>query len=624
MLQVVNRFAALDLDGVQIAVIGDICIDHYYFIDSSLSEISVETGLETISVQRSEYSLGGAGNVAESLRTMGVKKVDLYGVVGDDVESLVFFSLCRKSGIGTEGVVTQKQCWHTNMYHKVIKEEKELPRFDLGNFNTISETTQEELLNRFVSHIRQYRCVIINEQLLKGLMTVGFAEQLNDVIASAPQKIFLVDTRHFVDKFHGVIYKINDKEALSYDKYASCVEEAARHLSLRWGEPLVITQGKDGALAVNKGKVHKAPGMDFTQPIDTVGAGDAFIASMAVALAGNMSFEDAVDIGNLGASASVLVLHRTGHPTLPDLKAITEEPLWRYHSEVASEQEPSQIVPDSQVEIIDVEKFATIHGYPKVAIFDNDGTISVLRQGWEIVMQEVMEDCIIDRGRPTEAIRKVIKEDVHRLIDMTTGIQTIIQMRMLVPLVKRYGLTEHILSPQQYKDIYLTALKKHMKQKMEALGRGELDPEDLTIKGSLKFLKELHDAHVELYLASGTDQGDVVKEATILGYAGLFGDKIRGSVGDPRNDPKKLVVEGIIADIGKRGIDPTQCTIFGDGPVEMREAHEHGFLAVGVLSDEKQRFGVNRDKRPRLILAGADVLIPDFSQVFHLYEGGGR
>jgi len=39
------------------------------------------------------------------------------------------------------------------------------------------------------------------------------------------------------------------------------------------------------------------------------------------------------------------------------------------------------------------------------------------------------------------------------------------------------------------------------------------------------------------------------------------------------------------------------------------------------LSDEKQRFGVNRAKRARLVLAGADVLIPDFSQIHRIYGG---
>ena len=53
---------------------------------------------------------------------------------------------------------------------------------------------------------------------------------------------------------------------------------------------------------------------------------------------------------------------------------------------------------------------------------------------------------------------------------------------------------------------------------------------------------------------------------------------------------------------------------FGDGPVEIRETRKRGGTAVGVASDEVRRYGLNLAKRTRLVLAGADIIIPDFSQ----------
>ena len=57
-----------------------------------------------------------------------------------------------------------------------------------------------------------------------------------------------------------------------------------------------------------------------------------------------------------------------------------------------------------------------------------------------------------------------------------------------------------------------------------------------------------------------------------------------------------------------------QLVAFGDGPVEMRETVKCGSYAVGIASDEIRRFGMNDDKRTRLICAGAKAIIPDFSQ----------
>ncbi len=59
--------------------------------------------------------------------------------------------------------------------------------------------------------------------------------------------------------------------------------------------------------------------------------------------------------------------------------------------------------------------------------------------------------------------------------------------------------------------------------------------------------------------------------------------------------------------------------VFGDGPVVMREAKRHGLLAVGILSDEIRRYGLNMKKRSRLILVGQTSSFQTFS-CFNLAE----
>ena len=63
---------------VKIAIIGDFCLDAYWFVDKSKSEISVETGHSTEPVRIQKYSLGGAGNVANNLASMKIS--DIKGV----------------------------------------------------------------------------------------------------------------------------------------------------------------------------------------------------------------------------------------------------------------------------------------------------------------------------------------------------------------------------------------------------------------------------------------------------------------------------------------------------------------------------------------------------------------
>ena len=140
---------------------------------------------------------------------------------------------------------------------------------------------------------------------------------------------------------------------------------------------------------------------------------------------------------------------------------------------------------------------------------------------------------------------------------------------------------------------------------------GELSPTDFQIKNASLLLHELYKRGIKLYLASGTDELDVIAEAKTLGYADLFEGRIFGAVGDINVEAKKVVLERIIRDFHLAG---HQFATFGDGPVEIRETRKRGGLCIGVASDELRRFGWNLSKRSRLIRAGAMLVVPDFCQ----------
>ena len=154
-------------------------------------------------------------------------------------------------------------------------------------------------------------------------------------------------------------------------------------------------------------------------------------------------------------------------------------------------------------------------------------------------------------------------------------------------------------------------------RRLAKLDTGELQISDFTLKGAVPFLRALKHAGVRLYLASGTDESDVKREAECLGYADVFDGGIYGSIGEIARDAKKAVIERIMQEVNGAF---EQLITFGDGPVEIRETKRHGAFAVGIASDELRRFGLSLDKRSRLIRAGADALVPDFSQWQHLWR----
>ena len=52
----------------------------------------------------------------------------------------------------------------------------------------------------------------------------------------------------------------------------------------------------------------------------------------------------------------------------------------------------------------------------------------------------------------------------------------------------------------------------------------------------------------------------------------------------------------------------------GDGPVEIKSGRALGAVTLGIAADEKRRQGLDPRKRQRLLAAGADLIVTDFSQ----------
>ncbi|MFA5819854.1 MAG: PfkB family carbohydrate kinase, partial [Bacteroidales bacterium] len=107
-----------DISSVKIAVLGDFCLDAYWFIDESKSEISIETGHMTRPVWQQKYSLGGAGNVTNNLSAIGVKDIRAFGVIGSDPFGAEMIKLMRMVKINTDNILVQEEQWYTHVYTK--------------------------------------------------------------------------------------------------------------------------------------------------------------------------------------------------------------------------------------------------------------------------------------------------------------------------------------------------------------------------------------------------------------------------------------------------------------------------------------------------------------------------
>jgi phosphoglycolate phosphatase len=245
---------------------------------------------------------------------------------------------------------------------------------------------------------------------------------------------------------------------------------------------------------------------------------------------------------------------------------------------------------------------------PKIShvLFDFDGTLSLIREGWPEVMVPMFVGMLpVLPDETGEMRRQLCYDDIMRL----NGKQTIYQMIQLAERVKERGGTPR--DPLWYKHEYLRRLDERIQHRQSGLLSGKLPVDDCLVYGSRKLLEYLQSCGLRLYLASGTDEVFVKREVELLKLSGFFGPHIYGAVDDYKQFSKKLVIERILRE---NHIDGAHLLSFGDGYVEIQNTKEAGGLAVAVASDEANNGAGQFDewKRQRLLGVGADVVIPDF------------
>jgi phosphoglycolate phosphatase len=252
-------------------------------------------------------------------------------------------------------------------------------------------------------------------------------------------------------------------------------------------------------------------------------------------------------------------------------------------------------------------------GHFRGVLFDFDGTLSLIREGWPQVMIPMMVTELRRTG--TDESETELTAAVEEFVMRLNGRQTIYQMIQLAEEVKIRGGTP--AEPLAYKHRYHELLMERIRGRISDLESGLATPEKWTVPGSHALLANLRRRGVTLYLASGTDITYVRREAELLGLAPFFGQHIYGALDDYQSFSKKMIVEKIIHDHGLHG---EELLGFGDGFVEIEEVRRAGGVAVAVASDEVNRRGVNQWKRNRLVQAGADVVIPEFRRHARLLE----
>ena len=214
--------------------------------------------------------------------------------------------------------------------------------------------------------------------------------------------------------------------------------------------------------------------------------------------------------------------------------------------------------------VIEIINPNIVRGRIRHTLFDFDGTLSLIREGWQDVMIPQMVEWLLETpDHESEAeLTAVVKDYVTRL----TGKQTVYQMIQLAEEISKRGGQPQ--DPLVYKHAYLARLWERIQDRV-AGAEGRDDParrHDGARRPGDAGGAALN-AACDCYLASGTDEPYVLDEAAALRVTPYFAG-IYGAQDDYKRFSKKLLIERIIAE---QGLSGPEFVAFGDGFVEIED-----------------------------------------------------
>ena len=322
------------INGVNILVIGDICLDIYWRADMKRSNLSRETPHYPLPVVSEVYSPGGCGNVINNINALNPKNLVSISAVAEDWRGFLLTKYFKDNGISTEKIVTRKKgitpayCKPLRMgISDVVYED---PRLDFENFETVDEETENNILKEIQLEAEKADVIAVSDQFKFGIITPKIRMLLSELSKTKP---VIVDSRERINEYRGVIIKPNEIEcafALGEDIRGKSLDledfiALAERLYNKNRSPLTVTLGEKGALWCDETGVSYAPTVKATGETDIVGAGDTFLSAFSLAYSVTENKAEALAFANLASAVTVKKIGTTGTAAKEEIIAKWEE-----------------------------------------------------------------------------------------------------------------------------------------------------------------------------------------------------------------------------------------------------------------------------------------------------------
>ena len=310
---------------LKIGVIGDVMLDTYWW--GKVERISPEAPVPVVAVSKKEQRIGGAGNVALNVASLGAA-VNVISIIGNDDEGKQLVSLLNDNNINTDFIILNNERITTNKI-RIISRNQHMMRLDAEVTTALTIHTEEILLNAFIKYVADVQPqLVILEDYNKGLLTKNVIEKViaickeNNILTAVDPKRKNFFEYKGVDIFKPNLHEI--KEGLNI-----LGEEISEKLLGEMHDLLTEKlQHKISFITLSEKGVFYESGMEkaiipthIRSIADVSGAGDTVIAVASVVYAATKNVRLMADIANI---AGGMVCEEVGTVAIDKIKLLEE------------------------------------------------------------------------------------------------------------------------------------------------------------------------------------------------------------------------------------------------------------------------------------------------------------
>ncbi|QTA78341.1 Bifunctional protein RfaE domain I domain-containing protein [Desulfonema limicola] len=290
----------------RILVVGDLMIDEYVW--GTVDRISPEAPVQIVSVDREDYTLGGAGNVVNNLAALGAE-VSVAGVIGTGTDGDRVLEKVELLNADTAGIIREPKR-PTTRKTRIIAANQHVLRIDRETGRDISKTTFNALKS-FVSRKIPETDVVLISDYGKGLITIPFIRYILNT-AKKYGKLTIADPKGLdFSKYSGVsLLTPNQKEAglasgIEIKDKTGIIKAGNKLLKTTGIKNLLITCGQNGMILFEQGHEPHTIKAEARQVFDVSGAGDTVLSVFGLSIASGFLFKEAAALANTAAGIVV-------------------------------------------------------------------------------------------------------------------------------------------------------------------------------------------------------------------------------------------------------------------------------------------------------------------------------